>query len=351
MSRCPAMPSEKRKGMDSRKKRATRPAANSSSAPCQTIMGMMWMERPVSADMRSVEAASRIQKTPVLSASAREKSADAAGPDGVSDVVGVNCSISSTWSGGLRTRREQSRPENQHEYRGVDEGGAPAYGGDAETERVEEDRAPGGYAGEQDGHGDGFSADEPAVGGGHEGWAEAEVGRHGDEQDVGQEKEDVVVYEGYDDEADGCQYRAENDEGPGAEMVHEPAVERGGEAGLGAGEGEDEGGIRAGEVEVAPDGIEEDCRAVVEDAAGHDAKQGYAESEPTSRSIGFAGGLGRAFGSQFSVVSGQAAGGGEFGEEGVVFGAVNGDLGLACRGSLRGLRRLRFPGSAGRLRR
>ena len=37
-----AIPSENRKGMDSRKKRATSPAANSSSAPCQTIIGMMW---------------------------------------------------------------------------------------------------------------------------------------------------------------------------------------------------------------------------------------------------------------------------------------------------------------------
>ena len=58
---------------------------------------------------------------------------------------------------------------------------------------VEEDRASGGYAGEQDGHGDGFSSDEPAIGGGHERGAEAEVGRDGHEYQICDEKEDVVV--------------------------------------------------------------------------------------------------------------------------------------------------------------
>ena len=83
------------------------------------------MDRPVSAEMRSVEAASSIQKTPVLSASASEKSGDAT--DGLSEpeavpAEGVIRSTSSTSSGGVRTRRESSRPEtstNAAEYMSV----------------------------------------------------------------------------------------------------------------------------------------------------------------------------------------------------------------------------------------
>ena len=235
---------------------------------------------PDSAEMRRVEAASSIQNALVRNASESEKSAELRAPPSDSPREGRLFRRPLDAFGRIPDQAGQRHAGYENEQAGADGGRSPAEALHADTHRIDEQRAARRKPGQNQRQRYRLPPDEPAVGGGRKGVSEPQVRRNRHREGVHDEERPVVVYERYGDESQSSRDRAQPYQRPGAQPVHEPAVERSQEARLRPGYGEYEGRARAGEVQVASDGVEEHRRSVHERAARNQREQRHSEQNP-----------------------------------------------------------------------